>query len=645
MTQIDLELLVIIRGNWQLARRCLDAVIRRTQPVAVCIRVGLASDDPFLAEELDHLTRRHTARVSLHYFPVKESLPTSFNRILNLGSASFVGFVSTDTILASHCIDELLCALKQRSAAAIASPVLHNGEYRPVRMRPGTCVERMGELLRSDVRPEPIVVGSPEPQCFVVRRDTLAELNGLDLVFEGFTDATNDLALRAAKYGHTCVCVPTSYAYRRGDHDIDADLSSARRNRSSALFKSRWGMTDAKGEASALDLVRATTEQISREQLFPPKRASTERIRIDEPLDILTILPTLSLYGGVISVVNLFNELSLRGNRCTIVSLSPCEKHAHVLYCEPEWVRECEKIPDRFAGHYDVILATSWETVPYAKALAERCAGAHLMYFIQDLEERFHEGGEEREELVIKTYAQIPTRFAKTGYLCDAMKDRGYPTHRIRPGMNLDLFYPRQRGGDPRPSVLGMVRYGHHHRGYDLVLRTLADVHLRMPEARILLFGSDDLSQSEIEFPYENFGRVSPMELPSVYSQADVFLEMSRHHGLGRTGLEAMACGAACVMSDSGGPKEYARDGANSLIVATEDVDAASRAVVRLLTDGAARENLVRAGFSTAARYAERLATDDFLNVVYRTHPGFRAWRLTSNLDDFSSSTVPTASA
>ena len=207
------------------------------------------------------------------------------------------------------------------------------------------------------------------------------------------------------------------------------------------------------------------------------------------------------------------------------------------------------------------------------------------------------------------------------------MEKQGQSIHKIRPGMNLDLFYPRTR--DPRRArtILGMVRYGHHHRGYDLVLKVFENIARRYPDLRILLFGTDDLREAEISFEYENAGRVTPRQLPELYSQADIFLEMSRHHGFGRTGLEAMSCGAACVLSNSGGLTEYARNEENALIVPVEDVDAAVQGVIRILEDDTLRSDLVENGLRTASRYHESLATQDFLNIVYKTHPAFETWR------------------
>jgi len=93
-----------------------------------------------------------------------------------------------------------------------------------------------------------------------------------------------------------------------------------------------------------------------------------------------------------------------------------------------------------------------------------------------------------------------------------------------------------------------------------------------------------------------------------------------------------MACGAACVLSDSGGIRDYARHGENALIVPVSDVPAAAEAIRQLAESPALRDRLVLNAFKTATRWAETWATEDFLGLVYRTHPAFQFWKHPSSV-------------
>ena len=101
-------------------------------------------------------------------------------------------------------------------------------------------------------------------------------------------------------------------------------------------------------------------------------------------------------------------------------------------------------------------------------------------------------------------------------------------------------------------------------------------------------------------------------DIAGFLSYVDVLVFPSWVEGFGLPPLEAMACGAAVIVTDSGGVREYARDGENSLVVAPGDAAAIARAIERLAlgTDAAAlRQRLARAGRATALAYpVERFA-------------------------------------
>jgi glycosyltransferase involved in cell wall biosynthesis len=98
-----------------------------------------------------------------------------------------------------------------------------------------------------------------------------------------------------------------------------------------------------------------------------------------------------------------------------------------------------------------------------------------------------------------------------------------------------------------------------------------------------------------------------------------VFIDASRFHGFGRTGVEAMACGSVAVLSDSGGIRDYCVDGKNGLIVPVDDVLAIVAAVERLMHDTTLRLGLRAAAFETIKQFDDRIAAQEFLAVCLGT--------------------------
>ena len=82
--------------------------------------------------------------------------------------------------------------------------------------------------------------------------------------------------------------------------------------------------------------------------------------------------------------------------------------------------------------------------------------------------------------------------------------------------------------------------------------------------------------------------------------------------GFGLPPLEAMACGAPVVLTDSGGVRDYARHEDNCLLVPPRDPQALAAAMLRILTDPVLADCLRRAGPPTTARFTWEAAVDRF---------------------------------
>lgn len=96
-------------------------------------------------------------------------------------------------------------------------------------------------------------------------------------------------------------------------------------------------------------------------------------------------------------------------------------------------------------------------------------------------------------------------------------------------------------------------------------------------------------------------GWVSDEELEGLYAEATCFVFPSLYEGFGLPVLEAMARGVAVACSNRGALVEVVDDAA--VTFDPEQPSAIAEAIERLLSDGAVRERLSRAGRANAARF------------------------------------------
>jgi glycosyltransferase involved in cell wall biosynthesis len=124
--------------------------------------------------------------------------------------------------------------------------------------------------------------------------------------------------------------------------------------------------------------------------------------------------------------------------------------------------------------------------------------------------------------------------------------------------------------------------------------------------------------QYEIESvaPLEFLYRPTRAQLAKHYATCDLFVSASWRESFGLPPLEAMACGAPVVLTDSGGVREYARHQENCVMVPPRNPRALAGAMRRVLIDDELSDRLRRNGPPTAARFTWARAVDRFEHAI-----------------------------
>lgn len=325
-------------------------------------------------------------------------------------------------------------------------------------------------------------------------------------------------------------------------------------------------------------------------------------------LRVAYVLDKVVIAGGVLSVIQIVNELIRLGIEARIVTFftDPAIYGWTRLYTEPlVYSNENEMLAD--FPPTDIAVATLWSTASLVTRLVRNGQARVGAYFIQDYEPWFFpETDEVSRQRVCQTYAMIPNRIVKSRWLAGMLAADGFSTQQILLGMNLGRFYPREVDKS-RLVVLSMVRPKTTYRGFAPTIAALAEVKKQIPEVEIVLFGDRFLAGQSIPFTFRDEGVVMDQnKLAELYSEATVFLDGSDFQGFGRCGLEAMACGAACVLTGSGGVTEYAVDGENAMVVPPKNPERFAAAILALLHNPELRSRLIAGGISTARRFCHR---------------------------------------
>ena len=307
--------------------------------------------------------------------------------------------------------------------------------------------------------------------------------------------------------------------------------------------------------------------------------------------DVLFVLPLMGLYGGVATVLELANALVLQGVRAGVVVVETVLPEIDMeLFFRPLRLSVTELLERCPATR--LLVATGYQTAAHVAAAAAS-RGIQTAYFVQDYEAWF---GSDSPEYVAKTYDLIPRIVAISSWIEREIRTRhGHAAAIIPISADPWAYYPRgNRATAPPVRVAAMLRQDER-RGMKVLLPALAEIANRT-DVEIVLFGHAAVPEDAPHFRHTHLGVVPRHEVPKVLSAAHVVVDPSLFQGFGLIGLEGMGCGAACVLTDSGGASEYAVDGVNALVVPPRDPGALAAGIRRLLDDPALRERLAAEG-------------------------------------------------
>jgi glycosyltransferase involved in cell wall biosynthesis len=128
------------------------------------------------------------------------------------------------------------------------------------------------------------------------------------------------------------------------------------------------------------------------------------------------------------------------------------------------------------------------------------------------------------------------------------------------------------------------------------------------------------IAKLKLEKKVRFLGRVSELELITLYSMADVFAFPSFFEGFGVPPLEAMACGAPVITSNTSSLPEVVGDAA--LLIDPHNTKELAQAIIRLLEDERLREELQQKGYARAQLFNWPKSASKMLTVYQRLYDG-----------------------
>jgi len=197
-------------------------------------------------------------------------------------------------------------------------------------------------------------------------------------------------------------------------------------------------------------------------------------------------------------------------------------------------------------------------------------------------------------------------------------------------GIDTDLFgetvEPFPWASDGVRRVLFVGRFDESRKGFKYLLKAMALVRLRFPDARLVVVGTGDREKYDGIMERYNLygcvdfaGFVAKEDLPRFYASCDILCVPSTgNESFGIVLLEGMASGKPVVASAIPGYASVLTSEQEGILTEPKEPTDLAIALVRLLQDRDLQERMGRAGLSTASRHSWRWIAGRVLTVYDR---------------------------
>ena len=650
------DLIVPVFNALTYTRDCLESIVQATQDIPYHLYLIDDASDAETARFLTDFAAAHPY-VSLQRNPHNLGFPHSCNIGLRQGAAPYAVLMNSDVIVPPRWLSRLVRCVESDARIGAVNPLTNRAPRLSIPLALGATIYSMDWVVAQRATRQYPDVMLGVGFCWLLRRAALEEVGVFDEGYGRGYGEDADLCLRLLARGYRVVAADDVYVYHKQGASFPerARINAHSRRRlyahwgtaylrrqlaawvrpdplrpSRALFptRPRWS-----GLAAGRAIVRALHRSFDRHDLFGTALLTLHRmgqgpaaprlnvsasaiVPVTRPgrLRVTYVLQRITPEREVQAVIQLANALIQLGLEVRLVALDADPVIADgKLLTQPLLFRTVSDLCQYFPES-DVAVATCSSTARWVAEVLNMQRVSTAVTFIQHGRQwRGSETASADGSAAAPTGPLLPHAIVTTDRLQTQFARSGLQTRKICLGLDLAVFYPRDAPRRQRPAVLALSLHARP------LIAALNKVQAALPQVDIIVPGTHQ-SEPPLGFPYRTVHDLTDQSAwAELYSTVDVVLEGT---GEMRPALEAMACGAACVLV--GGDEEFTRPGDNCLPVASAQQERTTDAILQLLGDPDLRQHLAAGGRRTARRYdhqREARETRDYFFTLVGCQP------------------------
>jgi len=635
------DIIICVHNALEFVKKCLHSVLSNTSQPFNLIIIDDGSD-------LD--TKRYLEDFSStqpNCMLIRNEIPLGYTKAANVGmkasKAEFFVLLNSDTIVTPKWIERLYRALIHDQRNGIAGPLSNtaswqsipklseNGDWAINRLPNGITADAMSELIAkysACIHPEvPLLNGF----CMMIRKEVLNEIGFFDEdnFGQGYGEE-DDFVIRAGKSGWKIVIADDAYIYHAQSKSYTSNTRFALQSQSGKKLTKKHGTNTISEKVAFMHDNRVMEGIRARSRIMLEREAYIENgWKQFSNRRILFILPVRDAGGGANVILDEAICMQKMGVEVHIFNLAEnqpafSQNYQHVDI--PFIFRKSKDLP-AICKNYDAVIASANYSVPWLEPIDKLPMKPILGYYIQGFEPLMFPKDSPDYDRALKSYTLINefNRFTKTEWTRKTVKENtGADSQVVGISVNIDLFRPRHMLTYlSKPIVIvAMVRPGSSYRNPEMTLKILKEISKKLKnDVDIWLFGADDLREvvheMHLDFKWRHLGKLSQVQVASMMSKADIFVDFSSHQAMGLSALEAMAAGCSVVVPKHGGAVEFVEHNVNGKIADTANMRSSLETLVDLIENDNLRQQIQINAINDVVQYFPEKAGYNILKTLF----------------------------
>lgn len=575
------DIVIPVYDGLHVLKPCIESIVKHTQWEYRLIIVDDCSPDPAVKSYLTTLQLK-SSNTTLLYNRKNRGFAPTVNRGVAEGTNPYICILNSDTLVTKGWMVRQLMALEADEKNVIVNPVTNNTALIDVPMYNGCSYLDMADALA--IAPNTLTYNEIMPTgfCFTMKRKMWDEVGPFDEAYISYGEET-DFWFKAIKQTdkdgvilrNRSVIADNAYVFHeRGTSfsQIGAEKHLGLRRSGSSRFNdlhpdfASWQQGfDAKGSVNHL------RNDLSKEAFKKKYKGN-----------IAWVVKSAGPCGGMNFIADIVNQLIEEGYNaqvCVVPDTYDEENPPNLpvvshLRTAPTLFKTYEEFTSTFTQRVFTrgkVFAGVTEMSPLVHDLSQAYKGIEGFNHVQSYDPYLAEsvGREEIIPKILESYRRLPN-LCSSQWVADKIKEEGGEvTGVILPGVNPDLFHPRNRdNGDERFTVGVLINDTYPFKGAEWAKDFIDALDpARNPDIKVVAIGPKGVTMRGVTC----LGTLPQAKMADLLgSDIDVLIDPSQIHSYGMPALEALVSGCSVITRNNGGIDEI-KSSWNSKVTVEDD--------------------------------------------------------------------------